>query len=119
MVGLLAALLIVAPGPPRAYLDTGSKHVPLTVVSWCWDTKCGAPFIASQHTAVIARGALGRVLFAFAPSSVHVAIGGVRTPVALSGSEISWRATRGGGTTIQVAAKRGWVTYVTRIRLRS
>ena len=119
MVELLAALVIMASGPPRAYLDTGSAHVPLTVVSWCWHNRCGAPFVASKHTATITRGATARVVLAFAPTSARVAIGGVKTPVVRSGNELSWHATRGGGTTIQVTGKGGWVTYVTRIRLRS
>jgi hypothetical protein len=117
MIGLLVALALAAPAPPRAYFETGSSKLQLTVVSWCWRTHCGAPFTASTKTAVLHRGATARVRFAFAPSSVHVAIGGVPTTVATSGTEISWRATRAGGITIQAFGSGGWVTYVTRLRL--
>ncbi len=102
MVGFLVALALAAPSPPRATIETPAGNLPLTVVSWCWRTHCGAPFTASTKTAVVHRGALARVRFAFVPKSVHVAVGGVPTTVATSGTEISWRATRAGGVTIQV-----------------
>jgi hypothetical protein len=38
--------------------------------------------------------------------------------VLLHNREISWRARSGGGLTISVSGRRGWVTYVGRIRLR-
>jgi hypothetical protein len=118
MVGILIALTLAVASPPPATLSAGSAHVPLTVVSWCWGAHCGAPFVPAAHTAVVARGALTRVDFSFDPTSVHVAVGGAPTTVETHGREISWRATHGGGVTIQVAGARGWVTYVTRIRLR-
>ena len=118
MIGVLIALALAVASPPRATLTAGSTHVPLTVVSWCWGSHCGAPFTASAHTAVLSRGELTRVDFAFNPTSVHVAVGGAPTTVETHGREVSWRATHGGGVTIQVTGGRGWVTYVTRIRLR-
>lgn len=117
MVGLLVALALAVASPPRAYFESGSSALPLTVVSWCWKTHCGAPFTGSTKTAVVRRGALARVRFAFAPTSVHVTVGGRPTTVATSGSEISWRPTRAGGVTIQATGSGGWVTYVTRLRL--
>jgi hypothetical protein len=117
VVGLLVALALAAPAPPRAYLETGSAKLPLTVVSWCWRTHCGAPFTGSTKTAVLHRGSLARVRFAFAPTSVHVTVGGRPTTVATSGTAISWRPTHAGGVTIQAFGSGGWVTYVTRLRL--
>lgn len=117
MLALLVALALAAPSPPRAFFETPSGNLRLTVVSWCWLTHCGAPFVASAKTAAVRRDATARVRFAFVPKSVHVTVGGVPTTVATSGTEISWRATRGGGVTIQVTGSGGWVTYVTRLRL--
>jgi hypothetical protein len=117
MLGVLLALALAAPSPPRAYFETPSGNLRLTVVSWCWKAHCGAPFVASTKTAAVPRGATARVRFAFVPKSVHVTIGGAPTTVATSGTEISWRAARAGGVTIQVTGSSGWVTYVTRLRL--
>jgi hypothetical protein len=117
MIGVLVALALAAPAPPRAYFETTSGNLRLTVVSWCWQTHCGAPFVASTKTAAVRRGATAHVRFAFVPKTVHVTVGGVPTTVASSGTEISWRAARAGGVTIQVTGSGGWVTYVTRLRL--
>jgi hypothetical protein len=35
-----------------------------------------------------------------------------------SGREITWRATRAGGMTINVTSAQGWVIYVGRLKLR-
>jgi hypothetical protein len=118
MIGVLVALALAVASPPKAYFDTASARLPLSVVSWCWGAHCGAPFTAFAKTAVLDRGALARVDFAFAPTSVHVAIAGTPTPVTRSGHEISWPATHGGGVSIRVTGSGGWVNYVARIRLR-
>jgi hypothetical protein len=118
MIGVLVALALAVASPPKAYLDTGSARLPLSVVSWCWGAHCGAPFTASAKTAVLDRGATARVDFAFTPSSVHLAIGNTSTAVTRAGREISWRATHGGGVSLRVTGSGGWVNYVTRIRLR-
>src|SRR5581483_9090133 len=109
MVGVFLALAFAVAGPPKAYLDTGSARLPLSVVSWCWGAHCGARFTASAKTAVLHRGATARVEFAFAPTTVHLAIAGTPTPVTKSGHEISWPATHGGGVSIRVTGSGGWV----------
>jgi hypothetical protein len=118
MIGVLVALVLAVASPPKAYLDTASARLPLSVVSWCWGAHCGAPFTAFAGTGVLDRGALARVDFAFVPMSANVAVAGKPTPVTRSGHEISWSATHGGGVSIRVTGSGGWVNYVTRIRLR-
>lgn len=116
MIAILAALALAS--PPPATISTGAASSPLAVSSWCWGSHCGAPIAASAKTAVAVRGGLVRVDFAFAPSSVRVAISGRRVPVSLHNREISWRARSAGGVTIDVTGARGWVIYVTRLALR-
>jgi hypothetical protein len=118
MVALFVAVALALASPPKAYLDTGSARLPLSVVSWCWGAHCGAPFTASAKTAVLRRGTVARVEFSFAPTTVHVSVAGTPTTVTKSGHEISWPATKGGGVSIRVTGSGGWVNYVTRIRLR-
>jgi hypothetical protein len=120
---LLTALFALA-RPPAAYLDTGTAHVPLTVSSWCLDTRCGAPIAASKRVAIVSQGALVRCVFGFDPARVWVSVGGKQVPVKPSGDEVDWRATRGGGVAITASApaSRGtpavYVTYVSRLRFR-
>jgi hypothetical protein len=114
----VVALTLIASGPPRAWLTTAAAHVPLAISSWCWGTKCGAPIAASTAVAAAPRGTLVRVDFAFAPTHAYVAIAGRAVAAAKHGTELSWRAERGGGVTIRVTGGRGWVTYVGRIKLR-
>jgi len=116
VIAILLALALAS--PPRATLSTGAAKVPLAVSSWCWGQHCGAPISASARTAVVMRGSLVRVDFAFEPASVHVAVAGRRVVVAVHGREASWRARFGGGLTIGTTGARGWVTYVGRLRLR-
>ncbi|HZQ81568.1 MAG TPA: hypothetical protein VFB25_06295 [Gaiellaceae bacterium] len=118
MVGVFLALAFAVAGPPRAYFDTGSARLPLSVVSWCWDHHCAAPFTASAKTAVIRRNSTARIDLAFAPKTVHVTVGGRDTTVTKSGDEISWPATGAGGVSIRVTGAGGWVNYVARIRFR-
>jgi hypothetical protein len=116
VVAILIALALAS--PPRATLETGRAAFPLAVSSWCWGSHCGAPIAASTKTAVVTRGGLVRVDFAFVPSAVHVAVAGRPVRVALRSREISWYARLGGGVTINATGARGWVTYVARLRLR-
>lgn len=114
----LVALLLGLSHPPAAYLDTGSARVPLALSSWCWGPRCGAPISASTKVAVVARGARLRLELAFAPSRTRLAVAGTPVAVATHGGELSWRATRGGGLTLNVTGPRGWVTYVGRVAIR-
>jgi hypothetical protein len=116
VIAILAALALAS--PPPATIATGAASFPLAVSSWCWGAHCGAPIAASTRTAVATRNGLVRVDFSFAPTSVHVAISGRRVPVALRSREVSWRARSSGGVTIDVTGARGWVIYVTRLRIR-
>jgi len=113
---ILIALAIAS--PPRATMSIGARPLPLAVSSWCWGTHCGAPIAASTRTAVIRRGGLVRVDFAFTPNSVRVAVSGRRVKIAVRNREVSWRARSAGGVTINATGASGWVTYVGRIRLR-
>lgn len=123
MLALLTVVFTLA-RPPAAYLDTGTAHVPLTVSSWCLDTRCGAPIAASRRVATVSQGALVRCVFGFDPAKVSVSVGGRLMPVKPHGDEVEWRATRGGGVAITATAPATkatpavYVTYVARLRLR-
>jgi hypothetical protein len=113
------ALVLLALGvarPPAAFVEPG--HVRLAVSSWCWGSHCGAPIAASGKSAVLRRGARVRVAFAFTPATVRVGVGGRGVSVARDGNEISWRATRAGGMTINVTGAGGFVAYVGRLVVR-
>ena len=118
MATALVALLLGVSRPPAAYLDTGSGRVPLAISSWCWGSRCGAPISASTRVAVVARGATLRAQLAFTPTRARVAVAGSPVAVATHGGELSWRATRSGGLSLNVTGPRGWVTYVGRVRVR-
>jgi hypothetical protein len=117
MVTLLALLLGVA-RPPAAYVSAGANRAPLAVSSWCWGAHCGAPIAASTRTATVSRGGTIHIDLQFVPTRVRVEVAGVRTKTTLAGREITWRATRGGGMTVNVTGPKGWVIYVGRLRLR-
>lgn len=118
MMVFLVALLLGAARPPAAYVSVGSAHVPLAISSWCWSTRCGAPISASTKTARVGRGSLVRVELAFEPIQAHVAVAGHPTVVLTHGRELTWRASRSGGLTLNVTGTRGWVTYVGRLVVR-
>jgi hypothetical protein len=116
MVALLAALALA--GPPKATIASGSASVPLTISSWCWGGRCGAPFAASKRTLVASPGALVSVQLAFVPSRATVSIGGRRVAAVTHGRTLSWTARRGGGLTLRTVGGHGFVTYVGRLRIR-
>ena len=64
------------------------------------------------------RGARVTVSFAFIPTTVRVGIAGAEVIVLRQGKEISWRATRAGGMTINVTGSGGFVAYVGRLVVR-
>jgi hypothetical protein len=117
-VTVLLALLVAVHVPPRAYLDTGSTHVPLAISSWCWGRRCGAPIARSAKRVIVPKGATLRAELEFVPSKVTVAIVGTRVPAVIHGRQVSWRATRPGGLTLRAENAKGWVTYVGRLALR-
>src|SRR3954453_16237359 len=96
----LAVLALGLARPPARYVEPG--HVRLAVSSWCWGAHCGAPIAAPGRSAVMRRGAGGKVAFAFPPATVKGAIGGNGVRVTRNGKEISWRPSRAGGMTINV-----------------
>ena len=112
----LALLTLGLARPPAAYVEPG--HVRLAVSSWCWGAHCGAPIAASGKSAVLHRGALVTVSFAFTPATVRVGIAGTGVNVLRHGREISWRAARAGGMTINVTGSGGFVAYVGRLVVR-
>lgn len=114
----LLALLLVAAHPPVAYVDTGTAHVPLAITSWCWDGRCGAPLGQAARRVVVARGAPVRVELKVDPLDATVNVAGGRTRQTTHGREVSWTATRGGGMTVYVKYRRGWVLYSARLALR-
>jgi hypothetical protein len=116
VVAALIALVLAA--PPRATIAATGAPQPLAVFSWCWGLHCGAPNAASRGTTVVARRGTVHVDFAFVPTHVTVGLAGRPVAVAVHNREISWRASYGGGLTIEATGARGWVTYVGRIRLR-
>ena len=117
MVALVALLLGVT-GPPAAYVNVGSTHVPLAISSWCWGARCGAPIAASTKVATVRRGSTVRVELRFVPQRVRVAVSGVPERATAQGREITWRAAHAGGITVNVTAAQGWITYVGRLRVR-
>ena len=112
----LALLTLGLARPPAAYVEPG--HVRLAVSSWCWGSHCGAPIAAYGKPAVLHRGARVTVAFAFTPATVRVGIGGSGVTVLRHGKEISWRASRAGGMTINVTGAGGFVAYVGRLVVR-
>lgn len=114
----LAALLLVSAHPPAAYVDTGTAHVPLAITSWCWDARCGAPLGHAGQRVVVARGAPVRVELKFDPIEATVNVAGDPAKPTTHGREVSWAATRGGGLTVYVKYRRGWVQYSARLALR-
>lgn len=115
---LAAALALALAGPPPATFEAGAAHARLAVSSWCWARHCGAPISAATKTSTAARGSTVHVLLAFTPRHAVVSVAGKPMTVVVSGRELSWRATRGGGLTVSVSASPGFVVYVGRIRLR-
>jgi hypothetical protein len=114
----LVALLLAAAHPPAAYVDTGTAHVPLAITSWCWDARCGAPLGHTDRRVVVARGAAVRVGLKFEALDATVNVGGGRARSTTRGHEVTWTATRGGGLTVNVKYRRGWVIYSARLALR-
>jgi hypothetical protein len=117
VVALFVLMLGIA-RPPAAYVQNGAAHVPLAISSWCWAGRCGAPIAASTRTATVARGATVHVELQFTPTRARVAVAGVRQQATTSGREITWRAARGGGMTLNVSTAKGWVIYVGRLKVR-
>ena len=117
MVALVALVLGVS-RPPPAYVSVGANRVPLAVSSWCWGARCGAPISASTRTATASRGTTVRIELKFLPTRVRVAVAGIQVRAETSGREITWRATRQGGMTVNVATAKGWVIYVGRLKVR-
>jgi hypothetical protein len=118
VVVALAALILGVAHPPAAYVRVGAARVPLAISSWCWGAHCGAPIAASTRTARVRRGSTVSVVLAFEPTQVHVAVGGARQRLSSRGDEVSWRASRSGGITINTLSPRGFVTYVGRLIVR-
>jgi hypothetical protein len=114
----LAALLLVAAAPPAAYVDTGTAHVPLGITSWCWDARCGAPLGHTGRRVLVARGSAVRVELKFEPLEARVNVAGGAAKPTTRGREVRWTATRGGGLTVFVKYRRGWVIYSARLALR-
>jgi len=73
---------------------------------------------AAAESAVLHRGARVTVAFAFTPATVRVGVGGNGVIVVRHGKEISWRASRAGGMTINVTGAGGFVAYVGRLVVR-
>ena len=115
MVALIAALVLA--GPPRATVSTSAGSVPLVMSSWCWNTRCGAPFSSAKKTALTVRGSAVVVHLAFVPKHVRVAIAGKQIAVNVTGREVTWAASRGGGVTVHATGPHGWVTYVGRLKV--
>jgi hypothetical protein len=114
----LVALLFAAAQPPAAYVDTGTAHVPLAITAWCWDARCGAPLGHTERRVVIKRGAPVRLELKFEAVDATVNVSGGRTTSTARGREVTWTAKRGGGLTVNVKYRRGWVIYSAQLALR-
>jgi hypothetical protein len=115
---LALIVLLAAAAPPGAYIDTGTAHVPLAITSWCWDTRCGAPLGQTARRVVVSRGAPVRLELKFDAIDATVNVAGARAKPTTHGREVTWTATHGGGLTVNVKYKRGWVIYSARLTLR-
>ena len=113
----LVALLFAAASPPPAYVDTGTAHVPLAITSWCWDARCGAPLGHTERQVVVSRGTPVKVELKFDAVDATVNVSGGRTTSTTRGREVIWTPTRGGGLTVNVHYKRGWVIYTAQLLL--
>jgi hypothetical protein len=114
----LVALVLAAASPPAAYIDTGTAHVPLAITSWCWDARCGAPLGHNEGRVVVARGAPVRVELKFEAAEATVNVAGALAASTARGHEVTWTAKSGGGLTVKVRYRRGWVIYSARLALR-
>lgn len=114
----LVALLFVAAAPPTAYVHTGTANVPLAITSWCWDARCGAPLGRNQRRVVVSRGTPVKVELRFDAVDATVTVSGGRATSTTRGREVTWTANRGGGLTVNVRYKRGWVIYSAQLSLR-
>lgn len=119
LVLALVALSFALAGPPAAYVDTGTTHVPLAISGWCWASRCGAPIASSRRVATVARGATVKIELRYVPTQVRLFVDGSRVKPAVAGRQLSWRATRGGGLSLTATGVQGFVTYVGRLALRS
>jgi hypothetical protein len=117
VAALVAAFVLAVAGPPTATFEAGAAHARLAVSSWCWHTHCGAPISAVSKTTRVRRGSRVHVLLAFAPRHALVSVAGKAMAIEVTGRELTWRATRGGGLTVSVSASPGFVVYVGRLKL--
>ena len=117
MLALAFAVLALA-RPPAAYVDTGATHVPLTISSWCWAARCGAPIARARRVIRVRRGTDVVIHLRFVPTSVALSVGGAPTPWTLAGYDVTWRARRAGGLSLTATGVRGFVTYVGRVAFR-
>jgi hypothetical protein len=111
----LALVALALARPPSAYVDTGSAHVPLTISSWCWAARCGAPIARARRVIRVHRGATLRVHLLFVPTGVALNVGGARTTSTTTGTDVKWKATRAGGLSLTATGEHGFVTYVGRV----
>jgi hypothetical protein len=101
--------------PPGATVDTGTARVPLTISSWCWASRCGAPIARARRVIRVKRGADVVIHLRFVPTSVSLSVGGRPTPWTLSGYDMTWRAKHAGGLSLTATGLHGFVTYVGRV----
>jgi hypothetical protein len=104
--------------PPGAYAVTGTKHVPLTISSWCWGARCSAPIPRAQRVIATQRGATVHVHLGFVPTGLTLSVDGARVGWRLSGTDLTWHAMRAGGLSLTATGVRGFVTYVGRVVFR-
>jgi hypothetical protein len=104
-------------GPPAAYLDNGTTHVPLAISSWCLGSRCGAPISGATKVTTVKRGGVVRCVLRFDPASATLTVDGRRVPVITGGRQVTWHAYMGGGITLRVNSGSGWVVYVGRLKV--
>jgi hypothetical protein len=111
----LVALLLALGHPPTASVVTASGSVPLSITSWCWDNRCGAPLATSNRRAVVHRGSTVHLLVKDDALESNVSVSGDAARVKTNGREITWTATHSGGLTAYVRYRHGWVIYTGRL----
>ncbi|HEV2593553.1 MAG TPA: hypothetical protein VGU02_16840 [Gaiellaceae bacterium] len=114
----LALVALALARPPVAYVDTGTKHVPLTISSWCWAAHCSAPIARARRVIQVHPGATLRIHLQFTPTAVSLNVGGAPAKWKLSGHDITWLPKHAGGLSLTATGVRGFVTYVGRVAFR-
>lgn len=111
-----------ASGPPPAWLDTSTTAAWFDYGSYCWRTGCADYIPPAQRPGLreisLAKNAVVRMHFGFAPKSVIVRFVSSRKAVRLPPSRVvTWTVKAAGVISVEVRGAGGSASYVIRLRL--